>query len=76
MRMTIDMPDELMQHLKARACTEGSSLRDLVLDLIERGLRASAIPPVAKSALPTLRSGRKLTAKHLSHAALCKLAKL
>lgn len=36
-----------MRHLKARAALEGRSLRDLVLELVERGLKACA-PPLAR----------------------------
>ncbi|HEY9870832.1 MAG TPA: hypothetical protein V6D08_16830 [Candidatus Obscuribacterales bacterium] len=41
MRTTIDIPDELYRTLKARAALKGISLRELVKDLIEHGLRAS-----------------------------------
>ena len=66
-----------MRHLKARAALEGRSLRDLALDLIERGLRAPV--PSAKTvptALPTLRLGRPmlLPGAGLNNAALNELA--
>jgi hypothetical protein len=38
MRTTIDLPDELYRSLKARAAVQGTTLRELVVDLIERGL--------------------------------------
>jgi plasmid stability protein len=38
MRTTLDLPDSLFKHLKARAALEGRSLRDLVIELVERGL--------------------------------------
>ena len=78
MRTTLDLPDDLMRHLKARAALEGRSLRDLTLDVIERGLRApvpqgAAVAPVA---LPTIRLGSPmgLPQKALSNAALSELA--
>ena len=77
MRTTFDLPDELMRHLKARAALEGRSLRDLVLELVERGLKA---PPVSTASvplnLPTVRLGRPLAlpAKALNHADLSALA--
>jgi plasmid stability protein len=77
MRTTFDLPDELMRHLKARAALEGRSLRDLVLELVERGLNA---PPVssksAPAGLPTVRLGRPLAlpVKALNHADLSALA--
>ena len=42
MRTTVDIPDTLLKHLKARAALEGRTLRDLVVDLVEKGLRAQA----------------------------------
>jgi hypothetical protein len=38
MRTTVDIPDMLLKHLKARAALEGRTLRDLVVDLVEKGL--------------------------------------
>lgn len=77
MRTTFDLPDELMRHLKARAALEGRSLRDLVLELVERGLKAppaSAAP--APMDLPMVRLGRPLVlpVKALNHADLSALA--
>lgn len=77
MRTTFDLPDELMRHLKARAALEGRSLRDLVLELVERGLKAP--PPAAAPApmsLPTVRLGRPLALSTLAlnHADLSALA--
>jgi plasmid stability protein len=45
-RTTIDLPDALLKHLKARAALEGRTLRDLVVDLVEKGLNArEAVDP-------------------------------
>lgn len=80
MRTTFDLPDELMRHLKARAALEGRSLRDLVLELVERGLKAPAVPAVpaalAPVGLPTVRLGRPLAlpTQALNHADLSALA--
>ena len=78
MRTTFDLPDTLMRNLKARAALEGRSLRDLTLELIERGLRApgAAVQNAANSALPTVRLGQPmvLPAGGLSHAVLSELA--
>jgi hypothetical protein len=38
MRTTLDLPDPLFKHLKARAAMEGRSLRDLMVELVEKGL--------------------------------------
>jgi plasmid stability protein len=40
MRTTLDLPDPLFKHLKTRAAQEGRSLRDLVVELVEKGLSA------------------------------------
>ncbi|MFM8623201.1 MAG: hypothetical protein ACKOCZ_01620 [Betaproteobacteria bacterium] len=46
MRTTVDIPDSLLKHLKARAALEGRTLRDLVVDLVEKGLNAhSTVDP-------------------------------
>lgn len=42
MRTTIDLPDPLLKHLKARAALEGRTLRDVVVQLVEQGLNAPA----------------------------------
>lgn len=40
MRTTVDIPDMLLKHLKARAALEGRTLRDLVVELVTKGLNA------------------------------------
>jgi hypothetical protein len=58
MRTSVDFPDVLFRHLKARAALEGTSLRELVLQLIERGLSAPASAPVLVShRLPSVSLG-------------------
>lgn len=78
MRTTFDLPDDLMRHLKARAALEGRSLRDLVLELVERGLKApaAAAAVAVPAGLPTVRLGRPLglPAQALNHADLSALA--
>ena len=39
MRTTIDLPDDLYRTLKARAAFGGTTLRALILQLVEQGLR-------------------------------------
>lgn len=77
MRTSIDFPDPIFRHLKTRAAIEGTSLRDLVLALIERGMAA---PPSGKlaalaSSLPSVRLGAPmaLNAAALSNANLSAL---
>lgn len=46
MRTSLDFPDPLFRHLKARAALEGRTLRDLVVELLEKGLNAQdAVDP-------------------------------
>ncbi|MGB4115252.1 MAG: hypothetical protein WBK51_01755 [Polaromonas sp.] len=60
MRTTFDLPDSLFRMLKARAAMDGSSLKDLLIDFIQRGLNDSAAaskPGQIRSPLPVLVSG-------------------
>jgi len=43
MRTSLDFPDPLFKHLKTRAAQEGRTLRDLVIELVERGLNAREV---------------------------------
>lgn len=74
MRTTIDLPDPLLRKLKSRAALEGTTLKALVLSLVERGLGA---PPAggsaARSPLPSIATGRPLPLRHPSNAALFEL---
>jgi hypothetical protein len=62
MRTSIDFPDPLFRNLKASAAMQGKSLRDHVLQLIERGMQQPA-PAQLKSelrpipAIPTMDFG-------------------
>lgn len=78
MRTSLDFPDPLFRHLKARAAMEGSTLRDLILSLVEIGLNAPAVqsnPTQAVTALPTISLGAPmaLSADELSNAGLADL---
>ena len=60
MRTTFDLPDSLFRTLKARAAMDGSSLKNLLIELIQRGLNepATALKPGHKrSPLPVLVTG-------------------
>jgi hypothetical protein len=79
MRTSLDIPDPLFRHLKAKAALEGSTLRDLVLNLLQRGLSSNisgAAPTPAVSDLPSISLGvpMALSAEHLSNANLSALA--
>ena len=45
MRITIDIPDALYRQLMARAAREKRSIKELILQCVERGLR---LPPNEK----------------------------
>ncbi|MCM2341447.1 hypothetical protein [Rhodoferax sp.] len=78
MRTSLDIPDPLFRHLKAKAALEGSTLRDLVLNLVQRGLNSSnsTAPLPTASDLPSISLGAPmvLSAEHLSNANLSALA--
>lgn len=75
MRTTLELPDDLMRHLKARAALEGRSLRDLMLELLNRGLQApGGVTPSAPLPLVRLGGPLGLPASVLNHADLSALA--
>jgi hypothetical protein len=45
MRTTLDLPDETFRRLKARAAMRGFKLKELVAQMIERGLAEDAVDP-------------------------------
>jgi hypothetical protein len=45
MRTTIDLPDELLRQVKARAALDGLKLKDLITRYVEQGLRQGAQSP-------------------------------
>jgi hypothetical protein len=65
MRTSIDFPDLLFRTLKASAAMQGTSLRDHVLQLIERGMKQPAEPvkrlPMPVPEIPTLGPEYELT---------------
>jgi hypothetical protein len=77
MRTSLDIPDPLFRHLKARAALEGSTLRDLVLNLVQLGLNSNATGRVESAAtgLPSVSLGAPmaLAADELSNAGLSTL---
>jgi plasmid stability protein len=46
-KTTIDLPDELVRALKIRAVQENRKLKDMVADLLRRGLAAEAGQPTS-----------------------------
>ncbi len=52
MRTSIDFPDPLFRTLKASAAMQGTSLRDHVLQLIERGMQQPVQPGLKRMPRP------------------------
>lgn len=57
MRTTLDLPDPLFRELKAQSALRGVKLKELVTELLQRGLsrRDSVTPPGQRSPLPVIR---------------------
>ncbi len=47
MKMTPDLPDDLLREVKLRAVHEGKKLKDLTAEILRRGLAAPASTPTA-----------------------------
>lgn len=76
MRTTLDLPDSLLRQLRSRAALEGTTLRQLIREAIERGLSAPPAPEGTshqRSTLPKMVLGRPLRARHFSNAALAEM---
>ncbi len=76
MRTTVDLPDALLRELKAKAAIEGTTLKQLVLVLVERGLHGSVRPDSGRrkrSQLPTLDLKQPLAIRSFSNARLFEL---
>ena len=75
MRTSLDFPDELFRHLKTLAAQEGSTLRDLVISLVERGLTASEPASASKGFVefPSIRMGSPMLLEphEFTNARLC-----
>lgn len=44
MRTTVELPDDLFRHLKAKAALEGVSVKELLTEYVEVGLREAITP--------------------------------
>ena len=73
MRTTVDLPDALLRELKAKAALEGSTLKHLILALVEQGLRGSGDKTVRRSErspLPSMSLNRPLAIRSFTNARL------
>jgi plasmid stability protein len=65
MKTTLDIPDELMREVKIRAIDENRKLKDMIADLLRKGLDQ----PEGEPAPSPIRNRVKLPIFHTSHAA-------
>jgi hypothetical protein len=56
MRTTVDIPDPLYRELKAKAATQGRSVKELILQGVESGLRGDEPKRRGRVKLPLVRS--------------------
>src|SRR5882724_7863117 len=68
MKTTLELPDELVKEIKLRAVHEGKKLKDVVADLLRKGLAAGAVgsATVVKADKAMLKQRRELTRKFVS----------
>jgi plasmid stability protein len=52
MKTTLDLPDSLMRRVKIRAATEGRKLKEIIADLLEKGLDSPATQTPGDDELP------------------------
>jgi hypothetical protein len=55
MKTTLDVPDSLMRRVKIRAASEGLKLKDLIAELLEKGLEAAPAVTLPVGELPYYR---------------------
>ena len=76
MRTSIDLPDALYRQLKAFAALQGLPMKDVLIRMVERGLKGPDLRSErasAAKALPTLRGTCSLPPEALSNAGLFEL---
>ena len=76
MRTSLDIPDPLFKHLKTRAAQEGRTLRDLVIELVERGLTAREVVDsqkrfLARPLVIPSQGPMAMPVSHMTNADLC-----
>lgn len=65
MRTTVDIPDPLYRALKSKAATEGSTVKQLILQGVVKTLRLQPVgePPAAPWVLPNIETSQPATLK-------------
>src|ERR1700704_6222045 len=68
MKMTLELPDDLAKRVKLRAVHEDQKLKDMVAELLRRGLSAvsSGLPTLVKADKAMLKRRREITRKFIS----------
>jgi plasmid stability protein len=74
MKTTLDLPDDLMRAVRLRAVEENRELKDMIADLLRRGLAQETDPPAARKrvSLPIVkcaheaRPGEEMTPERVS----------
>lgn len=49
MKTTVELPDDLVRAVKIRAATEGRKLKDVMTELVQRGLEQAPSRPAERS---------------------------
>lgn len=52
MKTTLDLPDPLMRQVKIRAASEGRKLKEVIADLLEKGMDSPSSEVLPKDELP------------------------
>lgn len=69
MKTTLDLPDDLMRAVKIRAAQDNRRLKDVLAEVISRGLAAPAVAPRARSLPEPVRlDGGQLTINDIESA--------
>lgn len=65
MKTTLELPDQLLKRVKIRAVHERKKLKDVIAELIERGMKQPELGDLPK---PIKLRGRPLTTKEIEAA--------
>ena len=52
MKTTLDLPDPLMRRIKIQAASEGRKLKDVMADLLEKGMSTPRVEPLPDAEPP------------------------
>ena len=71
MKTTLDIPNELMRGMKIRAATQGRKLKDVVAEVLKRGLADPVKPAkprieIQANGLPVIRCGKDAPASRMT----------